>query len=383
MQVPLLPTSMNQKMGASNRFNYKNILSQIVEEVVNSSIIVKSLCAFILLGYLLSYAEHTFQVFCITPGKLLPPNFWLWTLITHSFLETRIFQALIDMIVILLYTKMLEPLWGTVECALFYFIVTISAGICTTFFYFALFALNFKEMFIFQTTIYGMGGLIGGYIVAIKQIMPDTLLFSFGIFRMKQDDLPLLLLIVSVILYLVNLINLSRVAMIFFGIIISWIYLRFYQKHKNGTKGDQSNSFSFASFFPIIMQPFIAIVSNTIFDLLVRIKICKRPPKRYNVGAPSHITISLPGGSTIDNSDAERRRQKALKALNERLKKPESEETKFDTQDLVSKNTAEVKSTSEEAGQPKNSLNNDNISQSNISINSNEPLVNKSESNSD
>ena len=76
-------------------------------------------------------------------------------------------------------------------------------------------------------------------------------------------------------------------------------------------------------------------------------------------------------------------RQKALKALNERLKKPESDETKFDTHDLVSKKTTEAKAISEEAAQPKTSLNNDNISQSNISINSNEPLVNKSESNSD
>ena len=48
------------------------------------------------------------------------------------------------------------------------------------------------------------------------------------------------------------------------------------------------------------------------FSLLVRCKICKKPVRRYDVGAPSGITISIPGA---DSQDAERRRQIALRAL--------------------------------------------------------------------
>ena len=73
----------------------------------------------------------------------------------------------------------------------------------------------------------------------------------------------------------------------------------------------------FLSFFPSQIQPFIAIFSNTIFNLLVKIKICKQPPKRYNVsssvagiaGSQSQITINLPlVNAGIENADAERRR---------------------------------------------------------------------------
>jgi hypothetical protein len=32
-----------------------------------------------------------------------------------------------------------------------------------------------------------------------------------------------------------------------FGLLSSWVYLRFYQHHSNGTKGDMAESFSFAT----------------------------------------------------------------------------------------------------------------------------------------
>jgi hypothetical protein len=87
----------------------------------------------------------------------------------------------------------------------------------------------------------------------------------------------------------------------------------------------------------------VAIFANTIFNLLVKIRVCKAQPKRYNVSSfgqagangvgssshhQSHITITIPliQNSTAENSDAERRRSKALKALKERLKKPGDDE---------------------------------------------------------
>lgn len=95
------------------------------------------------------------------------------------------------------------------------------------------------------------------------------------------------------------------------------------------------------SLFPGQIQPFIAILANTVFNILVRLKICKAQPKRYNVGSSfgsggstsssvhqSHITITIPliTQNAADNTDAERRRTKALKALKERLKKPGDDE---------------------------------------------------------
>ncbi|NWW05332.1 TM115 protein, partial [Oreocharis arfaki] len=101
----------------------------------------------------------------------------------------------------------------------------------------------------------------------------------------------------------------------------SWVYLRFYQRHSRG-RGDMSDHFAFATFFPEILQPVVGLVANLVHSVLVKVRLCRKTVKRYDVGAPSSITISLPG---TDPQDAERRRQLALKALNERLKRVEDQ----------------------------------------------------------
>ncbi|NWQ63577.1 TM115 protein, partial [Neopipo cinnamomea] len=97
--------------------------------------------------------------------------------------------------------------------------------------------------------------------------------------------------------------------------------LRFYQRHSRG-RGDMSDHFAFATFFPEILQPVVGLVANLVHGVLVKVRVCRKTVKRYDVGAPSSITISLPG---TDPQDAERRRQLALKALNERLKRVEDQ----------------------------------------------------------
>lgn len=105
--------------------------------------------------------------------------------------------------------------------------------------------------------------------------------------------------------------------------------------HANGSRGDIADGFAFASFFPNVMQPPVAVLGNTIFSLLVRLRVCKRPIRRYDVsggglagsggvhgGSGGSISISLPG---VENHDTERRRQIALKALSDRLSKAEAQ----------------------------------------------------------
>ncbi|BFZ10529.1 hypothetical protein BsWGS_13568 [Bradybaena similaris] len=105
------------------------------------------------------------------------------------------------------------------------------------------------------------------------------------------------------------------------GLVISWVYLRFYQKQSDGNRGDMADNFSFASFFPSQLQPPIAVFANTVFSGLVRFKLCKKPQRRYDVSSSTTITVTLPG---TEPRDAERRKQLAIKALNERLSKVDS-----------------------------------------------------------
>jgi membrane associated rhomboid family serine protease len=228
-----------------NVFN-KQALQQLLGVLLNSSVIFKVFCACVLIGYLASFKESLTPYVTVVPGRLLPPNFFLWTLFTHGFVEYRIIELITDWFIILLYSKMLEPLWGTIECLQFYFIITIAVAVSTAFFYLVAYAMTFQENMLFNISIHGLGGLLGALTVAIKQVMPDTIIVDVSFVRIKQDNLPLLLIIIATFVYLVNLTDFTFVVMLSSGVYYGWIYLRFFQKHKNGTRGDSSSTFVFA-----------------------------------------------------------------------------------------------------------------------------------------
>ncbi|CAF1380847.1 unnamed protein product, partial [Didymodactylos carnosus] len=294
-----------------------DISRQLTTAIFSSGLATKVICVLCILGYLLSFSPQCVRALAVIPGKIMPPNFWIWTILTHSFIEIHLWHTCLDVIVVFLYSKMIEPLWGTKELLSFYFLVTIPNAIFATCIYFIIYMVTFNEEYLFERPIYGLASFVGAYCVVIKQIMPDTVLISTPFMKLKQDHIPLLIILISTILYVINAVPIHFLIMLSFGIFISWTYLRFFQFHKNGTRGDQSNTFSFASFFPPPIQPFISVLANTIFEIFVRVKICKPFVKKYNVAPPSSITITIPGAEA---ADADRRRQKALKALDDRLK---------------------------------------------------------------
>lgn len=65
------------------------------------------------------------------------------------------------------------------------------------------------------------------------------------------------------------------------------------------------------SFFPNVMQPPIAVFSNTVHSFFVRIGLCRKVVRRFDMSnAPPGLVINLPG---IDPHDSERRRFVGLK----------------------------------------------------------------------
>ena len=55
--------------------------------IANASVGVKSLSIIVFSSYFLSFSENAIWALSVTPGQFWPPNFWLWTAITHCFLE--------------------------------------------------------------------------------------------------------------------------------------------------------------------------------------------------------------------------------------------------------------------------------------------------------
>lgn len=283
--------------------------------LASTSVVVKSICATVLLLYLITFGVDTVSTLGVTPGFLFPPNFWIWTLITHGVVEKHIWDVGVSLATVVVAGRLLEPLWGALELLIFFAVVNISVGILGAFSYLLTYVATFNLAYLFNIQIHGVLGFLAGVMVALKQTMGDSIVLKVPQVRMKV--VPMLLLLILAILRLTTLIESNLLASYGFGVLSSWVYLRFYQRHSRG-RGDMSDHFAFATFFPEILQPLVGLVANLVHGVLVKVRICRKTVKRYDVGAPSSITISLPG---TDPQDAERRRQLALKALNERLQR--------------------------------------------------------------
>ena len=125
------------------------------------------------------------------------------------------------------------------------------------------------------------------------------------------------------------------------GFFTSWTYLRFFKKQADlfgtGTgettiKGDASETFAFAYFWPDVVQPPIAAIADGVYNALVAVRVLTpfsaEDVESSNVQASARGEGGLPsllnqpgrrvGGSGM-REEAERRRALALKALDQRL----------------------------------------------------------------
>ncbi|CAH1783029.1 unnamed protein product, partial [Owenia fusiformis] len=331
------------KMAATIKKNLPFLKEQFSAAFSNSSVVVKCVGILVFLSYFLTFSETALSILTVIPGNVIPPNFWIWTYFTHSFIETHIWIVIIDVVVIVLYGKLLEPLWGALQMLVFFLVVNFGVGVITSFVYLCIYVISRNDAYLFKVHIHGLAGYIAGFSVAVKQVMPDHVVVDSPFGKLGNRHIPILMLMITIFVRILGGLDGPFPIMFGSGILVSWIYLRFYQKHSNGNRGDMAESFSFASFFPDVIQPFIAVICNTIFSALVKIKVCKKPQRRYDVSSPSTITISLPG---TDPLDAERRRKLALTALNERLSKTDSSQQSWPSLEDGAESPSPTKDTS-------------------------------------
>jgi hypothetical protein len=123
-----------------------------------------------------------------------------------------------------------------------------------------------------------------------------------------------------------------------FAFITSWTYLRFYRAQHlltasstgsegSTVRGDASDTFAFAHFFPEPIHTPVAAISDKIYDILTAMKICtpftNEDVESGNEQAMARAEGGLPTLMSNRGSgrreEAERRRALALKALDQRL----------------------------------------------------------------
>lgn len=84
----------------SIRRNLPYFRSEFNSLLANTSVTVKCICATVICSYVLSFYSPSIDFLSVTPGKLLPPSFWVWTFFTYPYLEIHLWEVLVDIITV-------------------------------------------------------------------------------------------------------------------------------------------------------------------------------------------------------------------------------------------------------------------------------------------
>uniref|UniRef100_A0ACD5WPU8 Uncharacterized protein n=1 Tax=Avena sativa TaxID=4498 RepID=A0ACD5WPU8_AVESA len=267
----------------------------------------KGLAVILLLVHLLvQLFPSAVNYLALIPARTIP---FAWNLITAGYVEQTIPGVIISIVGLLLFGKLLEPLWGTKELSKFVFIVNFSTSMCVFVTAIVLYYVTQQESYLY-TPLSGFYGILSGLLVGIKQLMPDQELNLF-VLKIKGKWIPSLVALISVVVsFFVNDL-VSYLPVILFGIYMSWVYLRYFQKRlETGLKGDPSEEFSFSSFFPAFLRPVLDPIASIFHRLL-----CGRSDRADSRGQTLE-TSSLTGS---DSTEANRRRERGQRALEQRL----------------------------------------------------------------
>ncbi|KAI1301155.1 hypothetical protein EDD11_005779 [Mortierella claussenii] len=286
-------------------------------------------------------AEASFiPLVALVPASAL---YRFWTFATASFFERSIIQAgrlelhllftyAFNLAILLGSGKYLERAWGSRE--FFKFISITSIGSMIGIYVTCLFeyGISGNDELLYDTQAHGLTAVVAGFLIGFKQLVPDHLVTLWAIFSVRVKTLPLLFVLFMVFEGLISHTQIQFL-MAIYGLFISWIYSRFFRV-QDGIRGDRSETFSFASFFPEFLQPPVKVLSNSCFGILVKLNICSPTGYggsfQYDLENPQMAgmghTFTQPGSL---RAEAERRRALALKALDMRLHAAAGNNTPF------------------------------------------------------
>ncbi|KAK5270785.1 hypothetical protein LTR96_004063 [Exophiala xenobiotica] len=278
----------------------------------------------------------------IVPYLALIPSqciWYPWTLLSATFVEQNIFTLLFQGGTLFFGGKYLERAWGSRGFIYVILIASIIPNLLAvpTYILWAAITGNPERA---STPLNGGITLQAAFLVAFKQLVPEhTVSIYKGVIKMRVKHFPAVFLAVNTLSGLLLGTD-TALILAWYGLITTWTYLRFYKRQPDfastssdsgGLKGDASETFAFATFFPDIIQPPVAAFCNHVFILLCNLKLCtpfsdddiatgnEQAAARGEAGLPTFNRQARGARGMTKRDEAERRRALALKALDERL----------------------------------------------------------------
>ncbi|BGP15462.1 hypothetical protein JCM10213v2_003441 [Rhodosporidiobolus nylandii] len=261
-------------------------------------------------------AAVAFPWLVLVPGNVI----WApWTLLTSGFVETNLIEFLLSLLTLPLAGRYLERVWGAQELLKFVGVVVVASNVIACVVnLLESWVLGDQALFLYGMPYHGLSALQVGFLVAFTQLIPEHQVQLFGVVKVRVKSLPMAYVTVSNVFCLIGM--QSPWILIQFGWLVSWFYLRFIKWSESGDfRGDRSETFAFASWFPPFVQPYVTKLSTFVFGLALRFRLIA-PWTDIESGLGSSTGAGgyqqVPGGQ---RAEAERRRQLALEALDRRM----------------------------------------------------------------
>ncbi|KAI4152294.1 MAG: hypothetical protein LQ340_002988 [Diploschistes diacapsis] len=305
-------------------------------------ILLVLLVGFSLVYQAASYRAHTLgnSTSNVIPWITLTPRYsvyYPWVYITSTLAEQNIITLLIAGATVFFGGRYLERAWGSQEFIKFILIASLVPNVAVAILYALAFAVSRADT-IAHISIQGSISLQAGFLVAFKQLVPEhTVTILKGIIKIRVKHFPAIFLIANTISGVIFFTD-TAAALSWLGFLSSWTYLRFYKQQPDlsGTstggstlKGDASETFAFAYFWPDIVHAPVAAISDLVFNFLVLLRICtpftdeEVETSNQQAGGRGQELPNIMGPDARHGAskreEAERRRKLALKALDQRL----------------------------------------------------------------
>ncbi|POS71992.1 rhomboid family protein [Diaporthe helianthi] len=289
-----------------------------------------------ILSAAIRYKQWTANSEIVIPYLNLIPQLSLiypWTFLTTTLVESNVFTLAIAAVTLYHGGRYLERAWSSKEFAKFLLVTalipnTLCFGVMVT-----MFTVTRNESWTL-TSIAGTIPLQISFLVAFSQLVPaHTVTLFRGILSLRVPRFPLVYLGLVLLLSLTPLLTIASFLLAVFGLITSWAYLRFYKtvfpdldssQTPYSLRGDASETFAFAEFFPAPVKPLVAALGDQIFNVLVALRLCT-PFSQAEVSAAGGSSGGYHGYSHRNaapgsaRAEAERRRALALRALDQKL----------------------------------------------------------------
>ncbi|KAI1825773.1 eukaryotic integral membrane protein [Xylaria intraflava] len=252
--------------------------------------------------------------------------FYPWTFLTTTLAEENLTSLIVAAVTLFNGGRYLERAWSSKEFAKFLVVASLIPNILCFLLLVTLFTVTRDEDWTL-TTINGTIPLQISFLVAFSQLVPaHTVTLFRGVLSLRVPRFPLIYLGLVTAASLTPWMSAASLPLAIFGFLTSWTYLRFYKtvfpdldsSQPVSMRGDASETFAFAEFFPAPVKPFVAALADQVFNALVAMRVCT-PFSPADLSAAQGSTFHQRSSTGGVRAEAERRRALALKVLDQRL----------------------------------------------------------------